>query len=117
MRRSNRASFLPLSPDGAVTALIIRRNSPRLYLQQSAALERFWSTPITAVGLRRELERMSRGTRMPERLQQLYSALDDGPLLIQECLARPPKLSGSGLTVTSKPTARRARTPDHRKPG
>ena len=51
--------------------------------------ETFWNTPVTAEALRREIERMTRGTLMPERLRALYSALGEDPLLIQECLARP----------------------------
>ena len=61
----------------------------RRYLKQSLALERFWNTAITGEALRLELERMVRGTRMPERLRELYAALDGDPVLIQECLARP----------------------------
>ncbi len=61
----------------------------RRYLKQSVALEKFWHTPVTANMLERELERMARGTRLPERLRELYRALGDDPLLIQECLARP----------------------------
>ena len=61
----------------------------RLYLEQSAALEGYWQTPVTADGLLRELERMTAGTRLPERLGDLYAVLDHDPLLIQECLARP----------------------------
>jgi len=58
------------------------------YLKQSAALEKIWNTPITAEMLERELQRMSRGTRMSDRLRELFAALDDDPVLIQECLAR-----------------------------
>ena len=47
----------------------------RRYLQQSVALEKFWETPITAEMLRREMERMAQGTRMPERLAEIYNAL------------------------------------------
>ena len=59
------------------------------YLRQSAALERYWHTPVTSLMLRREIERMARQSRLPERLRELYAALDDDPVLIQECLARP----------------------------
>src|SRR3989304_10098692 len=58
------------------------------YLKQSVALEKFWNTPVTAEMLQRELERMARGTRMPERLRELFAALHNDPVLIQECLAR-----------------------------
>jgi hypothetical protein len=61
----------------------------RTYLKQTVALEEFWKTPVTSEILRRELERMAAGTRLPDRLRELYAALDDDPLLIQECLARP----------------------------
>ena len=61
----------------------------RKYLRQSAALDKFWKTPITAPMLRAELDRMERGSRMPERLRELFSALNNDPFLIEECLARP----------------------------
>ena len=59
------------------------------YLKQSAALERFWSTPVTAAMLQAEMERQARQTRMPERLRLLYAALGGDPFLVRECLARP----------------------------
>jgi len=61
----------------------------RTYLRQSLALEAFWSTRITADMLQKELLRMSAGTRMPERLRELFAALGNDPLLMRECLARP----------------------------
>ena len=39
--------------------------------------------------LRAEMERMVRQSRLPERLREMFAALGDDPLLIQECLARP----------------------------
>jgi hypothetical protein len=59
------------------------------YLEQSAALEAFWHTPVTAEMLRRETDRMAAATRMPDRLRELYAALGNDPLLVEECLARP----------------------------
>ncbi len=61
----------------------------RTYLKESVALEKFWQTPVTADMLQKELERMARHTRMPERLRDLYTALGSDPFMIQECLARP----------------------------
>jgi hypothetical protein len=58
------------------------------YLDQTAALRRYWKTSITDEMLQGELERMARGTRMPERLHELYAALGNDPFLIKECLAR-----------------------------
>jgi len=60
----------------------------RKYLEQTAALKVFWKTPVTDEMLQRELERMAQGTRMPERLLELYAALGNDPILIKECLAR-----------------------------
>jgi N-acetylneuraminic acid mutarotase len=68
------------------------------YLRQGDALDRFWHRPITSEMLRAEVERMSRRSRMPGRLQELFAALGDDPFLIQECLARPAlaaRLAGS----------------------
>ncbi len=61
----------------------------RTYLAQSAALESIWKTPVTSEMLQRELERMARQTKMPERLQELYQALGNDSFVLQECLARP----------------------------
>jgi N-acetylneuraminic acid mutarotase len=58
------------------------------YLRQSAALEEFWHTPITASALDAELERISGHTRFPERLQELYAALGNDSFLIKECFVR-----------------------------
>src|SRR5262245_49848110 len=44
---------------------------------------------VTEQMLEAELDRMSRGTKMPERLSELYAALGNDPLLLRECLARP----------------------------
>jgi N-acetylneuraminic acid mutarotase len=60
----------------------------RTYLKQSAVLVEFWKTPVTDATLERELERMAAGTRLPERLLELYDALGNDPFLIKECLAR-----------------------------
>lgn len=57
-------------------------------LQQSLALERFWKAPVTAEVLERELERLKRTTRMPGRLQALFTALGNDPFVIQETLVR-----------------------------
>ncbi len=61
----------------------------RLYLKKSVALERIWKTPISGAMLRAEMDRMIRRTRMPDRLREIFTALGDDPVLIQECLARP----------------------------
>jgi N-acetylneuraminic acid mutarotase len=61
----------------------------RTYLKQSMALARIWNTPVTAEILWAETERMERGSRMPGRLRELYAALENDPILIQECLVRP----------------------------
>jgi N-acetylneuraminic acid mutarotase len=61
----------------------------RTSLLQSVALEQWWRTSITAESLERELDRIVRNTRLPERLLEVYSALGNDSVLIQECLARP----------------------------
>jgi len=59
------------------------------YLRQSVALETIWGIQVTAEMLERELQRIANNTRFPERLQELFGALDDDPLLVRECLVRP----------------------------
>ena len=58
-------------------------------LRMSAALEDVWGRPITAGQLQAEMDRMARDSRDPARLGELFAALDNDPLLIAECLARP----------------------------
>ena len=45
--------------------------------------------PEIKKSVEQELDRMVRGTRMPARLLEMYEALDDDPVLLLECLARP----------------------------
>jgi N-acetylneuraminic acid mutarotase len=71
----------------------ILEDKVHLYLKQSEALERLWSTPVTEEMLSQELGRMARQTRMPERLQELYTALGNDLFTIEECLARPALVS------------------------
>jgi N-acetylneuraminic acid mutarotase len=58
------------------------------YLDQSAALSTVWKTAISDQLLQRELERMAENSRMPERLSQLYGALQNDSFIIKECLVR-----------------------------
>ncbi len=58
-------------------------------LRKSNALEVFWHRPITSEQLDAEVRRMARESRDPEMLRELFAALNDDPLLIVECLARP----------------------------
>ena len=59
------------------------------YLDKTAALEIFWSRPLTGEQLQAEVARMGRRTKKPAVLAELYAALDNDPLLVAECLARP----------------------------
>src|SRR5206468_3438793 len=61
----------------------------RTYLKETAALEAFWRTRLTADMLEREVQRMTEQSRMPQRLRELNAALRNDPFTIQECLARP----------------------------
>ncbi|HEU5179824.1 MAG TPA: MopE-related protein [Candidatus Polarisedimenticolia bacterium] len=74
--------------DQAVSTELLERKV-RTAQKQSAALEKYWNTPVTAEMLDAEIERMRRATRMPARLSELFSALGHNRLLIRECLARP----------------------------
>ncbi len=61
----------------------------RVALLKEAALGRYWSTAVTADMLERETLRIVEQTRMPDRLRELFAALADDSLLVQECLVRP----------------------------
>ncbi len=65
----------------------------KTYLRQSAALAEIWNTPVTGESLRRELQRMLRDSRRPDRLRELFQALGNDPVLIEECLVRPALVS------------------------
>ncbi|MCB1570674.1 MAG: hypothetical protein KDI72_06470, partial [Xanthomonadales bacterium] len=56
---------------------------------RSVALETYWNVPITGPMLQAELERMARSSRRPQLLRQLFDALENDPLRLAECLARP----------------------------
>ncbi|MGH7489784.1 MAG: hypothetical protein ACREMY_29895, partial [bacterium] len=60
----------------------------RTYLKESSALEQYWGTPVTAHMLERELERIAAGTRLLSRLKEVYAALGNDPVLIQETFVR-----------------------------
>ncbi len=72
----------------AVTRRVLEAKVTRA-LKQSAALEQVWRTPVTAPMLAAELERIAADTRFPDRLHEIYAALDNDSVLIQECFARP----------------------------
>jgi N-acetylneuraminic acid mutarotase len=67
----------------------ILQDRVQTYLKESVALERFWKTRVIGDMLQQELARMAAGSRMPERLRELYAALGNDPLLVREALARP----------------------------
>ena len=99
------------------------------YLKKSALLETFWSRPLRADDLQRELDRMWKSSRDPALLSRLMAALDHDPYLMAECLARPavasrrfadlfandPRIHGSGLRPN--PHALRAVGRGGRSPG
>ena len=59
------------------------------YLRDSQLLADYWQRPITAEQLQAEMERMANQTKQPEVLHELFAALNNDPVLIAECLARP----------------------------
>ncbi|HUF37037.1 MAG TPA: hypothetical protein VMN57_00810, partial [Anaerolineales bacterium] len=58
-------------------------------LAGTVALAERWGINVTPAMLQAELDRMSAGTRSPERLQTLFAALDHDPAAVAECLVRP----------------------------
>ncbi len=67
----------------------VLRERVRSDLEKSIALEVLWSRPVTGEQLQAEMRRMARDTKSPGVLRELFSALDDDPFLVAECLARP----------------------------
>jgi uncharacterized repeat protein (TIGR01451 family) len=69
---------------------IERAGGPRgIDAAEMAALEAYWTIALTDDMLERELVRIARETRPPERLVAIYAALGNDPFVIEECLARP----------------------------
>ncbi len=58
------------------------------YLEKSNALDTWWRRPITGEQLQDELDRMARGSRDPQVLRELFTALSNDPYVIAETLAR-----------------------------
>lgn len=58
-------------------------------LRKSNALEMFWNRPILPKELQAEIDRIERETKQANMLREIYNALDNDPLLVAECLARP----------------------------
>jgi len=73
--------------DEAVPRAVLEAKVQKV-LEQTVALEVYWKTRVTNAMLGRELERMTGGSRAPDRLQELFAALGNDPFLIKECLAR-----------------------------
>jgi N-acetylneuraminic acid mutarotase len=59
------------------------------YLRRSQALEDQRQRPLTAEQLQAEMDRITKHTRQPEVLHELFEALGNDPFVIAECLARP----------------------------
>lgn len=58
-------------------------------LVDNVLLARLTGKGVTRDDLQREMNRMARDTRAPERLRSLFAALANDPVLIAECIARP----------------------------
>ena len=83
--KENRSPKPPLS--GVLSEAAIRARV-RDYLEKSETLARYWRRPITPEQLQAEMERMARGTRAPQVLQELFAALGNDPRVIAETLVR-----------------------------
>jgi N-acetylneuraminic acid mutarotase len=59
------------------------------YLKKCVALDKYWQRPIQPEQLQAEMNRMTKGTKDPATLGELFTALNNDPCLIAECLARP----------------------------
>lgn len=76
-------SLSEMMPDALI------REKVRMYLKQSNLLAEFWQHPIGAADLQAEIQRMVNNSKQPALLEELFSALDNDPHVIAECLARP----------------------------
>ncbi len=58
-------------------------------LRMEAALKELYGISIDAAMLQAEMDRMAKGTRAPDRLKELFAALNNDPRRIADCVARP----------------------------
>jgi hypothetical protein len=82
-RIGGRRSFEDRVPRAVVEEKVYR------YLKRSEALTRYWGVSADAQALRDEARRIVSRSRAPRRLIELFDALGNDPVLIQECLVRP----------------------------
>ncbi len=80
----------------------------RASLQESLLLETDYDTPLTAEAFARELQRIERDTRYPERLREIYAALGN------DSFARPGVPGQAGPGGQSGPPILRCRRADSR---
>jgi len=57
-------------------------------LRESNALAERWKHPITAEAMQAEIDRLVRDSQQPQMLKEIFTALNDDPFLIAECLGR-----------------------------
>ncbi|MFQ3638679.1 MAG: hypothetical protein SNJ62_01535 [Chloracidobacterium sp.] len=76
-------SFESVFPLTRLRALVVDE------LRQQHALDLLWRHAPTAAELQAEVARMIRQSKQPEVLRELFAALDNDPIVIAECLARP----------------------------
>ncbi len=69
--------------DGQIRAKVEKR------LHMEAVLGELYGVDINEKLLQAEIDRMARSTRNPDRLQVLFDVLENNPVAIAECLARP----------------------------
>jgi N-acetylneuraminic acid mutarotase len=72
----------------AVPQAVLRKRAEAVVLK-TAALSHFWQMTVTPEQVQAELDRMAAQSQSPERLRELFAALDNDPELAAECLARP----------------------------
>ena len=80
------------APRPSLDAIVSQREIEKKvedYLRMSELLAEQWQRPITPEQLQAEMERMASHSRQPEVLRELFAALENDPLLVAECLARP----------------------------
>lgn len=76
-------SFSVAMPDAAI------RTKVEETLRKSAALTKYWDRPLTSAQLQAEMTRMAAQSKQPAVLRELFDALENDPVVIAECLARP----------------------------
>ena len=76
-------AFSRIMPSSAIRAKV------EMNLAKERLLAEYWGVTISADAIQAELDRMTRTSKAPSRLRELFEVLDNDPAVIREILVKP----------------------------